>query len=104
MKKLLLPIFAVLFFIAFTACEKESAAKPATGKDLSIQSRTTDKVHICHNGHIIYVSVNALPAHLNHLWGSDAVDMDNDGYYNKENDCNTPVDCNDEDPNYNIEC
>ena len=54
------------------------------------------KVDVCHNGHIINVSVNSLPAHLAH---SDAVDMDGDGYFDKDNVCG-PTDCDDANEEY----
>ncbi len=51
------------------------------------------KVAICHNDHIINVSINAVPAHRGH---GDAIDMDGDGYFDSDNSC-SPSDCDDTD-------
>ena len=57
-----------------------------------------EKVTICHKGKTITINGNALKAHINH---GDAVDLDGDGYYDKENTCSEGVDCDDTNPNVN---
>lgn len=67
MKKLFLPFFAVLMLFA---CEKDSTIEneqeSAVYETGLINTRSKNKVNICHNGHIIRVSSNALGAHLKH--------------------------------------
>ena len=62
--------------------------------DSQIGDRGSNKVDVCHNGHINNVSINAVPAHQGH---GDAVDMDGDGYFDMANDCTSGVDCDDTD-------
>jgi hypothetical protein len=100
MKFLFLPLFVLLIF---TSCEKDTSGLAPVGQNQLVTSRSADKVHVCHNGHVIYISINALPAHLNHLGGSDAVDLDNDGYYDKASPCGG-IDCNDNDPGVGESC
>ena len=100
MKTNFLLLLAILFFIA---CENEIATPVPAAQNLPVETRG-QKVYVCHNGHIIHISINALPAHLAHLWGSDAVDMDEDGVFNKANTCTEGVDCDDNDPNVGADC
>ena len=51
------------------------------------------KIDVCHNGKVININGNALPAHQRH---GDAVDMDGDGLFDIENDCSV-IDCDDND-------
>lgn len=80
MKKLILPFFALLFLIA---CEKESIIELQPEKAVyetdSATARSSNKVNICHNGHIIQINSNALGAHLNH---GDEVEFGQLGNYN----------------------
>ena len=96
MKNLLLPFLALLFLIS---CEREP--KNQISKDSSGTTKSSDKRDVCHNGNIINININAIPAHQAH---GDAVDMDGDGYFDMENDCGMPVDCDDTDPNKNVSC
>ena len=57
-----------------------------------------EKRNVCHNGKIKRVNINAVAAHQGH---GDAVDMDDDGYFDQENVCSSGVDCDDNDPNVN---
>ena len=79
MKKLLLPLLAILFL---SSCEKESSTDLVTEEIIyengSATTRSSNKRDVCHNGNIININVNAIPAHQAH---GDAVDMDEDGYF-----------------------
>lgn len=100
MKKMLLPFLGILLL---AGCEKE-AATPIDGEtDTALDFRSKkDKVNVCHyseeddSWHVINVSQNALAAHQAH---GDAVDMDGDGFFDRENGC-SDVDC-DGDTEYN---
>lgn len=96
MKKLLL-LLPFLFLGLLFSCEKE-----AYDTDLPAdagKSNKNKKVDVCHNGHIINVSINAVSAHQLH---GDAVDIDGDGYFDKASDCGFDgLDCDDNDPNVN---
>lgn len=96
MKKLFLPLLLATFIIG---CEQESPIDQVSADYTYENGSNTEgnKVDVCHNGRIINVSVNAVPAHQGH---GDAVDMDGDGYFDIENDC-SETDCDDSD--YNIE-
>jgi hypothetical protein len=92
MKKLLLPFFALVFLIS---CEKERDTEilpeQENIEDINITTRSSNKRDVCHNGNIININVNAIPAHQAH---GDAVDWDEDGYFDIENDCGE-TDCDD---------
>lgn len=85
MKKLLLPLLAM---ILFTACEKQISTENVpgsnTGKKAGAGTYTPDnKIDVCHregNGtwHTINIDMNALPAHLAH--GDIVPDADGDGF------------------------
>lgn len=96
-------IFLLLVFAGFMACENEIIEElpQEVSKTEGISAKKGQKVDVCHNGNIINVSVNALNAHQEH---GDAVDMDGDGYFDLENDCGVPVDCDDEDADLNEIC
>lgn len=97
MKKLVLPLLAILFLAACTTESNEVASPDGS----SIQFRSANKVDICHNGHIINVSVNAIPAHEAH---GDAIDYDGDGFFSGPNNCGMPEDCNEGDPELTDNC
>lgn len=101
MKKLLVPIFAILIFFA---CEKEEThefSQEETTSEANIGIRGAHKVDVCHNGKITSVSIKSLPGHQQH---GDAVDMDGDGYFDIDNLC-SETDCDDTDPDVNVtEC
>lgn len=79
MKKLIFPFFALLFLIA---CEKENTKElfpeEAVYEKDSATTRGSNKINICHNGHIIRVNSNALNAHLSH---GDEVEFGQMGNY-----------------------
>ena len=97
MKKILFPLLAILLI---AACEKETVVSESeNSQDLTsitgaANLRAGNKVDVCHNGNIINININAVPAHQAH---GDAVDMDGDGFFDLENDCSEGVDCNDSD-------
>lgn len=100
MKKIFLFIAGFFFIVA---CEQESSITDASIDANYSQTTQTvtngnGKVDICHNGHIINVSVNAIPAHQAH---GDAMDLDGDGYFNAENECSPLVEDCDDDPTIN---
>lgn len=102
MKKLLLPFLAMLFLIS---CGKESSNELISEVDInenvSAATRNANKRDVCHNGNIINININAIPAHQAH---GDAVDMDGDGFFDIENDCGMPVDCDDTDDQLTDNC
>ena len=97
-----MPLVALLFFIS---CQNESSIKPVSEESISEDSyengsataRRSGKSDVCHNGHIINVNGNAIPAHRAH---GDAVDMDGDGYFDIDNPC-SETDCDDTDATVN---
>lgn len=102
-------LFILLLLILAISCEQESVI-PASPDDYSVNQdepgdgtlsfRGGNKVDICHNGKIISVNINAVPAHQAH---GDAVDMDGDGYFDMVSDCGTgEADCDDNDPDVNV--
>lgn len=62
-----------------------------------VSTSTKSKIDVCHNGHIINISSNAISAHQRH---GDAVDMDGDGYFDIANVCGE-LDCDDSDDQIN---
>jgi hypothetical protein len=69
----------------------------AVSNTSEFSNSTKSKIDVCHNGHIINISINAVSAHQRH---GDAVDMDGDGYFDITNVC-SEVDCNDFDEEIN---
>lgn len=102
MKKLLLPLLAVLILIS---CDEESSPNLVLKENIAENSyesgssaaRRSNKRDVCHNSHIINISVNAITAHQAH---GDAVDMDGDGYFDIDNPC-SETDCDDTDATVN---
>ena len=94
MRKLLFPLFALLILMG---CQKENATDLLLEQEVivnendSASSRGSNKINICHNGKIINININAIPAHQAH---GDAVDMDGDGYFDIDNPC-SETDCDD---------
>jgi len=88
-------IYFLLFSIfLFTSCEKDSIENEQI---LEFNSRAGFKVDVCHKGdNEIIISINAVDTHRAH---GDAIDMDGDGYFDKENICSVGVDCDDNNPN-----
>lgn len=101
----LLPIFGLLLL---AGCEKEAATPSTRDTDSTIDFRS-DKVTVCHytgsetnTYEIIEVADQSwVKAHMEH---GDAVDMDGDGYFDRENGCGEIVDCDDNDPNVYETC
>lgn len=102
MKKCILFLLAILFLVA---CEKEDLNDSLSEKEAFNFNAVNFKTHaqsidVCHfdaindTWKVIKISENALKAHVDH---GDAVDMDEDGYFNTENGC-SEVDCDDDDP------
>ncbi len=93
MKKILPSLFVM---ILLAACENESISPPISDTHATIDSRSAgNQVSVCHNGNTIHINSNAVPAHQAH---GDAVDLDDDGYFDLANVCGSGVDCNDGDP------
>ena len=92
-----------LFYFAITvlilSCSKEETNYLFDNLDDKISPRS-QKVDVCHYGNILSVNINALPAHEAH---GDAVDLDGDGWFNKDNECG-PIDCNDSDDSETDSC
>ena len=89
-----------LGLLLFASCEQESIV-PGIEKinvDQNSFAKKGDKVDVCHKGKIINVSVNSLSGHQGH---GDAIDMDGDGYFDKQNECSEFVDCDDTDATVN---
>lgn len=101
MKKITLLLVCALTIIA---CDKDveipEVSSETTEENLefhlkqnSNSSKKGNKVAVCHsNEKIIYINGYAVAAHKAH---SDAVDMDNDGFFDKGNSCSEGMDCDD---------
>lgn len=89
MKNLFLLTILILFI---SGCEKQNNSTENDLTELSSKSKL-GKVDVCHNGKIININANALPAHKRH---GDAVDMDGDGLFDIDNNCSA-TDCDDND-------
>jgi hypothetical protein len=85
-----------LFALSCSKDENPESLTPALGSDIHLNGGNT-KVDICHNDHIINVSINAVDAHKGH---GDAIDMDGDGYFDIDNSC-SETDCDDTYPAIN---
>jgi hypothetical protein len=102
MKKLLLPLLAVLILIS---CDEESSLNPVLKENIaensyesgSTNAQKSNKIDVCHKGKIINISINAITAHQDH---GDAVDMDGDGYFDIDDPC-SETDCDDTDATVN---
>lgn len=84
---------AICLFLS--SCEKSESdliVAKSLGSEFPLTAST--KVDVCHNDHIINISINAVPAHRAH---GDAIDWDGDGYFDAETSCG-PTDCDDTDP------
>ena len=98
-------LLAVLSLFIFS-CAQEELTVDQTTNDTPVELRKAQKVDVCHYDEeenkwvLINVSINSVPAHRAH---GDAVDMDGDGYFDKENGCG-PVDCDDTDPTLTNNC
>ena len=90
MKKVFVLCIGVLLF---ASCELESISSEEveTTTKTNLRSNKEGKVNVCHKGKIINVSVHALSGHQRH---GDAVDMDDDGYFDIDNSC-SETDCDD---------
>lgn len=102
MKKLLLPLLALLFLIS---CEKETMTDLQTDQEHYENGSVTlrspaPNIDVCHydaeNGtrQVISISENAWPAHAGH-GDVQLIDEDGDGYVTFANECGLPVDCDD---------
>jgi len=65
-------IFTILSLLIISCTKDEVIQNDQFTDDLTLDIRG-DKIDVCHNGNIINVSINALPAHRAH---GDAVDLD----------------------------
>jgi len=93
MRKLPLLLLATLLF---TSCQKqiptEQVQKDLVSAELRSGTVPNVKIKVCHqNGVEIAIDESSLAAHIAH---GDAVDMDNDGFFDKDNPCSA-TDCND---------
>ncbi len=90
-----------LSLLVFMSCSKDELNPELSTFDLktdiSAEREPAPKIMICHFAEdenlwkAIEVNSNSLQVHVEH---GDAVDMDGDGYYNKENGC-SETDCDD---------
>ena len=74
-----------------TELHSEKQAEEAVYENGSATPRASNKRDVCHNGNIINININAIPAHQSH---GDAVDMDGDGFFDIDNPC-SETDCDD---------
>lgn len=93
-------LMGILVLSTFASCDKEDAT-PLDEVAIEFSETETElrgqKIDICHNGHVLNVSVNAWPAHAAH--GDVRLDdQDGDGYV-PDNDCGFGEmgDCDDND-------
>lgn len=73
--------------IFLAGCQKENSNE-------WLKQQSNHKVDICHKGHLINVSINAVNAHDGH---GNAIDLDGDGFFSEENTCGFLLDCDDTD-------
>lgn len=93
-------LYLLGMLVLLASCEKGETGldNQAPGLHSGISSKNgNSKVDICHNDHIINVSINAVDAHRRH---GDAIDLDGDGYFDIDNSC-SETDCDDTDPAIN---
>lgn len=101
---------ALLGLLLIAGCEKQAVTPLTTQTDTALDFRSqANKIDVCHyseedgSWHVINISPNALAAHQAH---GDAVDMDGDGFFDKENGC-SDVDCDGDtkyDPDNSCRC
>jgi hypothetical protein len=93
MKKLIILFVGILML---ASCSNEEIFTEETVQVKEVFSRAAStKVSVCHkNENDIVIGESALQTHIDH---GDAVDMDGDGFYDKENSCSA-TDCDDTDP------
>jgi surface protein len=93
--------FIVLFagILILASCSNEGVvAEQEVLADEAVQNpdlfaRDGIKVNVCHkNAGEIIIGYDAVQTHIDH---GDAVDMDGDGFYDKENPCSDIIDCDD---------
>jgi hypothetical protein len=98
MRKYILPLLIILFF---STCKKKDMEPNNTSDGIL---KTGNQVTICHqsgdNWNVININMSSWPAHEAH---GDAIDMDDDGYFDRECGC-SEVDCDDNDPNIHSDC
>ncbi len=104
--------YLIALLLVFAGCGKEELSLDSKKVNVtptnvtSAQNRSNQKVNVCHydadsdSWHMINISINALPAHLNH---GDVLleDADGDGWVVEENECVPGGDCHDEDATIN---
>jgi len=97
MKKFMLPLLALFFLFS---CEDEITADLTSAgfshddssvAALGLKKGNSNKRNVYHKGKIININVNAIQAHQAH---GDAVDMDEDGYFDIDNPY-SETDCDD---------
>jgi uncharacterized protein (TIGR02145 family) len=89
-------LLCLLGTLLLTACQKQMPSEKEQQKtileEFSSGSVPHIRVKVCHqNGIEIVIDEAALTTHIGH---GDAVDMDDDGYFNGQNSC-TAIDCDD---------
>ena len=98
MKKLIL-ILVLIVLSCSVESEVEIQELNSDLSGISIKGSKNDKISICHfdadnnEWKTLNVNQNAMAAHLNH---GDAIDVDSDGFFDRENGC-SPIDCDDDD-------
>ncbi len=93
-------IIALMSLVVLSCTHDPNEYKISESGDIELETRGNQKISVCHDGMILRVSVNAVPAHQGH---GDAVDMDDDGYFDKKNGCG-PTDCDDTNPALTDNC
>jgi hypothetical protein len=90
---------STILFLSLFSCHKEELliVKDQIYSDGTVTALSSNKRDVCHNGNIININVNAIPAHQAH---GDAVDMDGDGFFDIDNSCSA-TDCDDNDATVN---
>lgn len=117
MRKLLIALLALTTMVA---CEKENITPELQNQETATEYTELDNsesesrgfldlVNVCIPGKFglpsIELKLTKFSAKLKQKYFDAAVDLDGDGYYDKENDCSDlPVDCDDSDPNITESC
>jgi hypothetical protein len=95
MKKAIIVLVLGFSLFILEGCNEDSKPTESYNPETTNNFMKKKKVEICHKGKIISVSVNAVASFQRR---GAAVDVDGDGYFDKQNDCGFPVDCDDTDP------
>ncbi len=96
-KKIICVLLAGILLVSYSCHKEEFLATDHVSEASFRIDHTYAKIKVCHKGRVISTSIEAVRAHGAH---GDAIDMDGDGYFDKQNAC-SEIDCDDLDPSKN---